>query len=187
MFTKRSSRVVHEAAFLRIREDEIEDPDGEVFTRFTVEHPGAVAVVAVDGEGRVVLVRQYRVAADRELLEAPAGKREPDEPPEVTARRELIEEVGLEPGRLVELGAFYNSPGFCTEFTHVYLALDCTSASSDFSPKAEERHMSVERLTLAEVEAAIAKGEIMDAKTIVGLSLARPLVDARRYGPGRDA
>lgn len=172
-FEVRSRRTLLEPGFLAVTEQEVVAPDGEAMTRFVIRHPGAVVMVAVDDAGRVPLVRQYRAAAERELLELPAGKREPDEPPETTAARELVEEVGVEPGRLVELVRFFNSPGFCDEFTHTFLALDCRSVRTEFEGKAEEKFMTVEWVGLDEADRLIDTGEIVDAKTIIGLSRAR--------------
>lgn len=179
-FGSRSSRSLITAGFLEVFEHELETPDGEVATRYVVTHPGAVVIVPVDAEGRVVMVRQYRVAADRELLELPAGKLEPGEAPEVSAARELEEETALRAGELVRLGGFFNSPGWCDEFTHVYLARALAAAGpSPVELKAEERHMTQERIRLDDAVAAIASGDVVDAKTILGLLLAR---DAT--GPG---
>lgn len=181
-FRARSSRTLAHAGFLEVVEQVVEGPDGELLTRYTVRHPGAVAIVPVDESGRVVMVRQFRVAAGRGLLEVPAGKREPDEAPEATAARELEEEVGLVPGRLVKLAEFYNSPGFTDEYTHVYLADGLSEGRSDLEAKAEERHMEVERLPLADLDALVAGGEIVDAKSLVGIELARRYLE-RAY-PG---
>lgn len=181
-FQPRSTRSLLDAGFLEVVEEELEDPSGELLTRYVVRHPGAVVVVPVDDESRVVLVRQYRVAARAELLEVPAGKREPGEEPEATARRELEEEVGLVAGRLVKLAEFYNSPGFCDEYSHVYLGLDLTEAPrADYQLKAEERHMRVERIPLVDIPALVAGRGITDAKSLVGTSLAADYL-AGRYG-----
>jgi len=143
-------------------------PEGETITRDIVRHPGAVAVVAVDGD-EVILVRQYRAAAGREILEIPAGKRDvPGESPEDTAVRELEEEVGFTTDRVVALSHFYNSVGFSDEFSHVYLATDLTAVPTDRQGP-EEEHMSIERLPLDEVEEAIFSGRVEDAKTVIGL------------------
>jgi nudix-type nucleoside diphosphatase (YffH/AdpP family) len=151
-----------------------EAPDGSTFTRDIVHHPGAVSVVPFLGDSNeVVLVRQYRAAVDRVLLEIPAGKRDvANEPPEETARRELIEEVGLRAGRLERLAEFYNSPGFCDEHSFVFLAQDLEPANTDLQG-IEEQHMTVERVALDDVVDLIRSGEIIDAKTIIGLTLAR--------------
>jgi ADP-ribose pyrophosphatase len=149
-----------------------EGPDGERFERDIVHHPGAVVVVPLTDQGTVLLVRQYRAAIDAELLEIPAGKRDvQEEPTETTARRELVEEVGREAGRLDLLARFYNSPGFTDEFTWCYLARHLVEVAHD-RQGAEEQHMTVEEFPLAEAPARIASGEIMDAKSIIGLSLA---------------
>ncbi|MGH9127667.1 MAG: NUDIX hydrolase [Acidimicrobiales bacterium] len=156
----------------------VEAPGGEVFEREVVHHPGAVVVVPILDDGpagapAVLLVRQYRAAVDRWLLELPAGKRDVSgEAPEQTARRELEEEVGMRAGRMEELVSFYNSPGFCDEHTYVYLARGLTPC--DTSPHGvEEGLMAIEQLPLEAAAAMVRRGEIEDAKTIVGLCLAR--------------
>jgi len=153
-----------------------EAPEGERFERDIVHHPGAVSVVPVlsgpDGTHQVVLVRQYRAAVDQDLLEVVAGKRDvADEPPEATARRELIEEVGLQAGELQLLAEFYNSPGFCDERSFIYLAVDPSPATAE-AQGIEEQHMTVHHIDLDEVPGMIARREIIDAKTIIGLTLA---------------
>lgn len=152
----------------------VESPSGERFEREVVHHPGAVSVVPVIEDGTAVLmVRQYRTAVGRVLLEIPAGKRDvADEPPEATARRELEEEVGMRAGRLEKLAEFYNSPGFCDELSHVFMALDLAPAESSAHSE-EEQHMTVERVLLDDVPGLIAGGELVDAKSIIGLCLAR--------------
>lgn len=149
------------------------DPAGDEFERDVVHHPGAVVVVPVTDAGEVVLVRQYRAAIDAELLEVPAGKRDvADEPVEVTAHRELEEEVGLQAGSMVKLAEFYNSPGFCDEHSFLFLATDLTPMATSFQGH-EEQYMTIERVPLDAVPALIAAGELVDAKSIIGLCLAR--------------
>ena len=158
-------------------------PDGSGFEREIVRHPGAVSVVAVDGD-HVVLVRQYRAAIDRLLLEIPAGKRDvDDEPLEVTAQRELIEEIGLRAGRLEKLAEFFNSPGFCDEHSHVFLATDLEPAEPA-AQGVEEQHMTIERVALADLPGLVAAGEIVDAKTIIGLCMARERLGQAGRGSG---
>jgi ADP-ribose pyrophosphatase len=151
-----------------------EGPDGDTFERDVVHHPGAVDVVPVLADGKtVILVRQYRAAVERELLEIPAGKRDVgEEPVEETARRELEEEVGMRAGRLQLLCEFYNSPGFSDELSYVFLALDLEPCDSSLQG-VEEQHMTVEHVSLDDVPALIAAGELLDAKSIIGLCLAR--------------
>ena len=151
---------------------EIKAPDGSIYEREIIRHPGAAVIVPLDGE-EVIMIRQYRAAVNRELLEIPAGKLDSqDEPPELTARRELEEEIGKQAGSLELLAAFHNSPGFCDEITHCYLATELVD--TDRHPHGiEEEHMAIERIKLADVPDLVASGELIDAKSIVGLMLAR--------------
>ncbi len=121
----------------------------------------------------VILVRQYRAAIDRLLLEVPAGKRDvSDEPVEITAHRELEEEVGMRAGSMVKLAEFYNSPGFCDEHSFLFLATDLTPCATDFQGH-EEQFMTIERVPLDDLPALIASGDLTDGKSIIALSLAR--------------
>jgi 8-oxo-dGTP pyrophosphatase MutT (NUDIX family) len=174
------SEVVADAGFLTITGERVVGPDGEEFDRVVVRHPGAVVIVPVIGD-EVVFVRQYRVAIDQDLLEVPAGKRDVDgEPPEETARRELEEEIGHRPGRLVKLAEFFNTPGFCDEHTHLYLALDLEDLGASNTVSPEEREMTVERLSWTRIDELIAAGELTDAKSLIGVLLARRYLDGDR-------
>ena len=138
----------------------------------------AVAHVASGSRGgtAALLVRQYRAAIDRPLLEIPAGKRDvEDEPPELTARRELEEEVGMRAGRVEKLAEFFNSPGFCDEHSYVFMGLDLAPVARS-AHSVEERHMSIERVALDEVPSLITTGAIVDAKSIIGLCLVREIL-----------
>jgi ADP-ribose pyrophosphatase len=179
-FAKRDERVIHRGQIVTLAEVTFVDPDGEGFQREVVHHPGAVSVVAVLDDGRtVVLVRQYRGPIDDVLLEIPAGKLDVDgEAPELAAARELEEEVGWRAGRLEKLAEFYNSPGFCDERATVYLALDLVRCPLS-AQGVEERHMTIEHVALSDVPAMIADGRILDAKTIIGLTLARERLGRR--------
>jgi 8-oxo-dGTP pyrophosphatase MutT (NUDIX family) len=172
-FHKLAERLVHQGSLITVAVGTFEGPDGETFERDIVRHPGAVSIVPVDVDRSVLMVRQYRAAIDAELLEIPAGKRDVEgEPPEETARRELEEEVGMRPGRLEKLAEFYNSPGFSDEHSWVFLAHDLEPcAISAHSP--EEEAMTVERVALDEVPLLISSGRLVDAKSIIGLCLAR--------------
>jgi ADP-ribose pyrophosphatase len=164
--------VLHQGAVITLCRSEFAAPDGARFERDVVRHPGAVSVVPLLADGTVVLVRQYRAAIDEMVLEIPAGKRDVvGEPPETTARRELIEEVGLAPGRLERLARFHNSIGFCDEESHVFLGTELTEAPMD-RQGIEEAHMDIVHVALADTAAMIAAGEITDAKTVIGLTLA---------------
>lgn len=149
-------------------------PDGTTFERDIVHHPGAVGVVPlVEEGGAVLLVRQYRPSLQREMLEIPAGVRDqPGEPPEETARRELVEEVGMRAGRMERLLSFHNSPGFSDEEMHLFVAFDLERSAPD-RHGIEESFMSVERVLVDDVAAMARDGRITDAKTIIGVALAR--------------
>ena len=177
-FRKVSEREIHAGRVVRLTESVFATPDGGTMTRDVVHHRGAVAVVAVDGD-EVVLLRQYRTPVEGELLEIVAGTRDVSgEDPAGTARRELAEEAGLSCESLEELGSFYNSPGFCDELSHVYLATGLSPVPRE-PDGAEEEWMTVERARLGDIGAMIDRGEIRDAKTIVGLLLALRRLGAR--------
>jgi ADP-ribose pyrophosphatase len=175
-FRKTSERLIHEGYIISLLEAEFEGPAGERITRDVIRHPGAVAVVAIDGD-EVVLVRQFRAALEAEMLEIPAGKLDvPGEPLEAAARRELVEEVGLDAPHLEVLATFHNSGGFCDEVTTVFLATELVEATSEaFS--VEEQYLTVERVRIDDVHDLIADGTITDAKTVIGL-----LTALRRLG-----
>ena len=157
---------------IRVRVDEVERSDGHRTTREIVEHPGAVAMLAWDGE-RLAVVRQWRHATGQVLLEIPAGTLEPGEPPAETARRELAEEVGLAAATWVEGPRFYTAPGFCTELMHLYLAMGLTEASAEADA---DELLEPSWLSLPDALAAADDGRIADAKSIVAIGwLARRL------------
>jgi 8-oxo-dGTP pyrophosphatase MutT (NUDIX family) len=170
------SQEVARGGFLTLCEETFESPAGDRFVRWIVEHPGAVAAVPVeDGPDgpRAVLVRQWRPAVRHFLLEIPAGKLDvAGEDPDDAMARELAEEIQQQPGRLVKLATFWNSPGFSTELTHVYIALELSPCGRPEAAKEEEQDMTIERFPLADIGRLIATGEITDAKTIIGLALA---------------
>ena len=171
-FRKVDERLVHQGHVVSFHEVSFEGPDGAQFRRDVVRHPGAVSVVPVLDDGQVVMVRQFRAALEGDLLEVPAGKRDvPGEPPEVTARRELIEEVGYEAAELIPLAAISHSPGFCDEVNHIFLATGLHAVERSVDGP-EEEHMTIELLPLADAFAAIGRGEVTDAKSVVGLTLA---------------
>jgi 8-oxo-dGTP pyrophosphatase MutT (NUDIX family) len=169
------SETLVDAGFLQLARLRVESAAGEEFDRHVVHHPGAVVVVPVIAD-EALMVRQWRVATGRDLLEVPAGKRDVDgEPPETTANRELEEEIGYVAGRLDKLCEFYNSPGFCDEYTHLFLATELEERTRA-AVSHEEAAMTIERVPLDRVDDLIASGELVDAKSIIGLLLARQLL-----------
>ena len=177
-FKSLKNRLKFEGKITSIYESDFLAPNGEQITREITRHPGAVCVVPVVGS-EVVMIRQFRPAIGDHLLEIPAGKRDIDgEPPDVTAHRELQEEVGLSTNNIVELAQFYNSPGFCDEYSYCYLALDCEYVTDD-RQGLEEEYMTIERISISDTLALVTSGKIVDAKTIIGLSLALQYLNER--------
>ena len=175
-FRKVDEVVLHGGYIFDLVRADFISPEGEPFRRDIVRHPGAVSVVPIDGEGRVIMVRQYRPALDQYIREIPAGKRDvADEPPAETAQRELGEEIGMRAGTLDLLGTFANAPGFSDELSWVFLGRNLESVPRDVQG-IEESHMSVERFTFEESFAMIADGSLIDTKTVIGLYLAASLV-----------
>lgn len=180
-FVPGAERTVYDGHVIRVTVGEFTTPDGHRIERDLVRHPGAVSVVPVVGD-EVILVRQFRAALNADLLEIPAGKRDVDgEPPEVCATRELVEEIGMRPGRLELLARFYNSAGFSDELSYVFLGTELEDDQAE-AAGVEEEYMTVERIRLDDVPALIASGELCDAKSIIGLTLARERLAARRDG-----
>lgn len=160
------SRTVFEGRLLSLRVDQVELPDGRRAEREVVVHPGAVAVVPVLSDGRVVLIRQYRHAAGALLWELPAGLRRPGEAPEDCARRELAEEIGLAPGALATLFSTYLSPGCSTELIHIFVARDLRPAGA---PPEPDEQIEPVAMSLEEALALIRRGEVQNAAAICGL------------------
>jgi 8-oxo-dGTP pyrophosphatase MutT (NUDIX family) len=161
-----SSRVLYTGKVVTLRVDEIVLPGGGTALREVVRHPGAVVVVALDGDEHLYLVRQYRHAIGRYLLELPAGGLEPDEEPLAAAQRELREEVGLAAKEWVHLGSFYSTPGFVNELLHAYLARGLSAVPRDPD---DDEDIAVIRLPLAGLLEHLE--EVPDAKTLATLLL----------------
>ena len=170
-----STTVTHEGKLSTVRVDQVAMPDGSVADREIVQHDNAVAVVAIEPGGDVVLIRHYRHAIGERMLEIPAGKLDVEgESPADAARRELAEEVGLEADHLVELISFANSAGWSDEATTVYLATEARrcAAPEGFTAEHEEADIEIVRMTLDEALHRLDAGEFTDAKTVIGLLLA---------------
>jgi ADP-ribose pyrophosphatase len=157
---------VYSGRILNLRIDTVRLPGGGTVRREIVEHVPAVALVALDDEHNVLLVRQFRKPAESDLLEVPAGSVDPGEDPEAAARRELQEETGFLPGKLEHLATFYTAPGFSTELMYLYLATDLTPARL---PADADESIALIRVPIGEIPALLLSGEVIDAKTMVGL------------------
>jgi len=163
-----STQSVYKGKIFDIRVDEIREGDIE-YKREIVVHKGSVVVIPVFPDMTVALVRQYRHAAGKYLLEICAGTLNTDEDPEIGARRELEEEIGVTAGRIEKLCEFFVSPGFLTEKMHLYLATELTETRQMLET---DEVLTVERYPLADLLEMVSKGEIEDAKTIVGITMA---------------
>ena len=163
------SKLVYEGRIVDLRVHTVRLPSGRLTTREIAEHSDSVCMVALDSEGNVLLVRQYRKPVESNLLEVPAGGIDENEDPEAAARRELQEEVGYTAGKIQRLAGFWVSPGWCTEFMHAYLATELSPArlEADF-----DENITVVRVPLAQTLDLIASGEIQDAKSVASLLLA---------------
>jgi ADP-ribose pyrophosphatase len=159
------SRTVYDGTLIDVTLERWGDHEREI-----VEHPGSVAIVAVDRKRQLWLVRQVREPVRKELVELPAGKREDGEEPLASAQRELREECGLTGGRWTELGAFWTTPGFCREHMIVFLAEDVEPGESELD---DDEEVEVVCRPLAQLDELV--GELEDAKTLAGLLLFRQL------------
>ncbi|HEX9065094.1 MAG TPA: NUDIX hydrolase [Streptosporangiaceae bacterium] len=173
-------------AVVRVRRDTVTMPDGQQVGREVVEHPGAVGIVAIDEDGRVLLIRQYRHPVGRELWEIPAGLRDvAGEPLIMTARRELLEEAGYQAAHWQVLADFFTSPGISSERLRVYLARGLTrvpDADRGYVPDHEEAHLSVEWAPLDVVVSRILAGNLHNGVMMVGVLAALAALATRKDG-----
>lgn len=144
-------------------------PDGRAQAYDIVEHNGAVTILPLDADGSIVFIRQYRVGAESQLLELPAGVLHDGEDPALGAAREIREETGFSADRLTRLGGFYMAPGYSTEYMHVFLA---TGLQPDPLPQDDDEFLQSERIPAAQALGMARRGEIHDGKTLVALLLA---------------
>ena len=169
-----ASQLIHRGRYMEFRVDTIERADGSTGTRDVVGHPGAVAILAIDDDGRLLLVRQWRIPARRALLEIPAGTLDvhdgATEDPDLAARRELEEETGHRATTWRKLATFWTAPGFTSELMHLYLATGITGVEGDdrLTPDEDER-LELRHVGADEAFGMVERGEIRDAKTILGI------------------
>jgi len=161
-----STETAYKGRTVNVQVARVRKPGGRLTTREVVQHQDSVVMVALDENRDVLLVRQYRTSVGRELLELPAGGIDTGESPEDSARRELREETGYLPRSLTSLGGFYASPGYCTEYLHLYLATDLELSPVEASDTEE---IEVVRIPLQQAGDLVKSGEIMDAKSVAGL------------------
>ncbi len=163
------SRRVFEGTICALRVDTVALPGGGTATREIVEHDPVAAIVPVEADGTIVLIRQFRLATGEVMLEIPAGIVDPGEDAEAAAQRELQEETGLRAAKLTPLGEFFASPGFLTELMTVFLAEGLSEAPLDGD---DDEDIVVQRVTLEEAVRLVEDGEIRDAKSVAGILLA---------------
>jgi ADP-ribose pyrophosphatase len=160
-----SSKLIYDGRVVKLRVDTVRIPDGRETTREIVEHADCIGVVVVDG-ANVLLVRQYRKPPEKELLEIPAGGIDPGETPEEAVKREMQEETGYLPRKLVKLGGYYLAPGYSTEYLHLYLATDLVVSQRIAEDTAE---ITLVKIPVGEISDLLASGRISDGKSIAGL------------------
>ncbi len=169
-----SSETIFEGKIIKVRRDMVRLPNGDEASREIVEHMGGVAIVALDDEENVYMVRQYRRPFDKVILEIPAGKLDHlGEDHFDCGKRELKEETGLTAERYDYLGSFMVSPGFCQELIHIYLARELSSGSMDLDP---DEFLQVEKIPFSELLEMIMNNQIEDAKTVIGVLKANELL-----------
>ncbi len=161
-----SSQLIYDGRVVKLWVDTVRMPGGRETRREVVEHRDCVAIVAIDANDNVLLVNQFRKPVEKELLEIPAGGIDAGEDPVATVRREMREETGYLPQKVERLGGFYSTPGYCTEYLHLYLATDLTP-----SPLYAEDTESIKlvRVPISQIPSLIASGSICDSKSIAGL------------------
>ena len=155
----------------KVRRDYLKTPTGDETRLEIIEHGGSVVVVPIDDDGNLLLVRQYRHAAQQDLLELPAGTRDKEEPFEECAAREIREETGMEAGKLKKVGNFYLAPGYSTEFMAVFLATELkhNPLQADF-----DEFLQVEKIPVRKAIELFQSDEMLDAKSLAAWLLARP-------------
>lgn len=161
-------KYVFEGRLIKVRVDTVAAADGHHAVREIVEHPDAVVMVALDTDNNVLLVDQYRTPLGKNLLEIPAGVIEKTEDTETAVIREMQEETGYKPQKLVFLTGFYTAPGFSTEYLHLYLAMDLIPSALHAEDTAG---IELVRVPVSQITELITSGRIQDAKTIAGLLL----------------
>lgn len=158
------STEIFKGKVVSLKVDDVLLPNGKLSKREIIHHPGAVAIIPITNEGKIVLVEQYRKALERSIIEIPAGKLEPGEDPAVCARRELEEETGYGARELTYFQSFATSPGFANEIIHLYVAKDLYKIEEKRELD-EDEFVSIIEVTLEEAEEMVKNQQIYDAKT----------------------
>lgn len=160
------SKVIYKGRIVTLRDDTVEMPDGRTTNREIVEHADVVAIVALDKNDNVLLVKQYRKPVEKEMLEIPAGGVEAGENPKTSAIREMQEETGYLPSTIEQIGGVYASPGYCNEFLYLYLATDLVPNKLDGD---DDENIELIRVPLSQIPQMISSGQICDGKSVAAL------------------
>jgi ADP-ribose pyrophosphatase len=167
-----SRRVVHSGKVLQLELDRVTLPSGHTVDMEIVRHHGSVVLLPVPEPGRIILIRQYRYTLDRWIWELPAGSLKPGEDPAAAAARECAEEIGLSPHRVTRLRGYYPTPGFCDELMTYFRCEDLRPPAPDSTVTPDEdENIEPRTFTLDEARALVESGEIVDLKTVAGLTM----------------
>jgi len=161
-----TSQIIFEGRAVKLRVDTVQTANGRQTTREIVEHADCVAIVAVDAEDNILLVKQFRKPVEKQLLEIPAGGIDAGEDAETAVVREMREETGFWPQRVEHLGGFYSTPGYCTEYLYLYLATELTPSQLNAE---DTEGIEVVRVPISQIPELINSGRICDAKSIASL------------------
>jgi ADP-ribose pyrophosphatase len=163
---------VHKGRIFQVEIDVVKLPTGHTVDMEIVRHPGSVVLIPIPKPGSIILIRQYRYSIDRWIWELPAGSLKPGEDPDKAATRECEEEIGLAPGQVTRLRGYYPTPGFCDEEMIYYRCEDlCAPAPDSTARKDDDEEIEPRTFTIKEARELIRAGEIVDLKTLAGLSL----------------
>jgi len=163
---------VHTGRIIHVEIDVVKLPSGHTVDMEIVRHPGSVVLIPIPAPGSIILIRQYRYTIDRWIWELPAGSLKRHEDPDQAAARECEEEIGLVPGKLTRLRGYYPTPGFCDEEMIFYRCEDLRPPAPDSTArKDEDEEIEPRTFTVQEARALVTSGEIVDLKTLAGLSL----------------
>ncbi len=168
-----SSESIYDGKVIKVRKEVVELPDGTKANREIVGHSGGVGVIAVDADGMVFMVSQYRIAAKSMMMEIPAGKKEYGEDPLECGKRELIEETGYKGNEFIHLGDYYATPGYCEEVLSIYLARDLEFVGQNLD---EGEFLNVSKHSLDELYEMVMNNQIHDCKTAIAILKAKVIL-----------
>ena len=177
-------KVVYRGRIFRVEQERVALPHGSIVTMDVVRHRGSVVLLPQPAPGRIILIRQYRHVIKKTIWELPAGTLEPGESPARAARRECEEETGWRPRRVVRLGEYYATPGFCDERMIFYACLELVEPARRAAGDADEQILP-QAFSLRQAWRLVRRGEVIDMKTILGLGLVAGRLPVKATSPGR--